>query len=230
MGPPRPPARNIASRDVPARATVTVCWGAKGGSGTTVVAAALALLSARSTPTCLVDLAGDSAAALGVATSDGPGVAEWMRSANAGADALTRLAEPVSDGLRLISPGHLPLTDDLRWADLGVALRTIGEVIVDAGTLGPHQALLDSASHALLVTRPCYLALRRAVAAANRPTAIVLVAEPGRALRAADVEHALGAPVVATVALDPAVARAVDAGLLAARLPRPLVHQLRGAS
>jgi hypothetical protein len=34
-------------------------------------------------------------------------------------------------------------------------------------------------------------------------------------------------PVEATVAIDPAIARAVDAGLLAARLPRSLGRDLR---
>ena len=59
-------------------------------------------------------------------------------------------------------------------------------------------------------------------AAVRRPTAatgVVLVAEPGRALGAREIEAALGLPVVATVLVDPGVARAVDAGLLAARLP-----------
>ena len=48
---------------------------------------------------------------------------------------------------------------------------------------------------------------------------MILVAEPGRSLRSSDVERAVGAPVVATVSLDPAIARAVDAGLLAALPP-----------
>ncbi len=239
MGPRHPPVRRVPGRTAaparPGTVTVTVCWGVKGGSGTTVVAATLAVLGARSGPTLLIDLGGDSAAALGLPDGQGPGVAEWLRSANAGADALARLAEPAADGLQLISPGHHALGDELRWADLGDALRGIGEhgidtVVVDAGTGDPHPALLDVASEALLVIRPCYLALRRATVAATRPTGIVLVSEPGRALRPTDVEHALGAPVVATVAVEPAVARAVDAGLLAARLPRTLAHQLRGAA
>ena len=58
----------------------------------------------------------------------------------------------------------------------------------------------------------------------------MLVAEPGRALGAADVARAVGVPVIATVSLDPAVARAVDAGLLAARLPRTLQREVRRAT
>ncbi len=74
-------------------------------------------------------------------------------------------------------------------------------------------------THSLLVTRACYLALRRAADPPLRPSGVVLVTEPGRALDRTDVEQVVGAPVRAEVAFDPAVARAVDAGLLASRLP-----------
>jgi hypothetical protein len=100
-------------------------------------------------------------------------------------------------------------------------------VIIDAGTGDPPAELLDHADRVLLVTRPCYLALRRAVGSPTRPTGIVLVGEPGRALTQRDVEHALGVPVDATVSIDPAIARAVDAGLLASRLPRVISRELR---
>jgi hypothetical protein len=64
----------------------------------------------------------------------------------------------------------------------------------------------------------------------TRPSGIVLVEEPGRALRPRDVEASLGAPVVATVLLDPAIARAVDAGLLLARLPTGFRNAVRVAA
>ena len=67
--------------------------------------------------------------------------------------------------------------------------------------------------------RPCYLAVRRAVAVTPRPTGLIVLSEPGRALRRADIESALGLPVAAELTIDPAVARAVDAGLLTTRLP-----------
>ena len=47
----------------------------------------------------------------------------------------------------------------------------------------------------------------------------ILVDEPGHALSVRDIEHALGVPVVAVVSFDPAIARAVDAGLLAEPAP-----------
>jgi hypothetical protein len=72
--------------------------------------------------------------------------------------------------------------------------------------------------------------LQRAVATRCRPDGVVLVCEPGRSLRGTDVERSVGAPVVASVSVDVAVSRAVDAGLLAARLPRLLQRELRSAA
>jgi hypothetical protein len=54
------------------------------------------------------------------------------------------------------------------------------------------------------------------------------VAEPGRALGAADVERAIGVPIVVSVACDPVVARAVDAGLLVGRFPRSMLGSFEG--
>jgi hypothetical protein len=80
------------------------------------------------------------------------------------------------------------------------------------------------------VTRPCYLSLRRAVSLALRPSGVVVMNEAWRALGADDIEHVLGTPVVAEVPHDPAVARAVDAGVLASRLPHGLERAMRGAA
>ena len=91
-------------------------------------------------------------------------------------------------------------------------------------------AVAASASLSLLVLRPCYLALRRALASPLRPSGVILVDEPGRSLGRADVEEALGVPVQARVAWDPTVARCVDAGLLGGRVPRALERALRQAA
>lgn len=208
---------------------LVACWSVKGGSGTTVVAAALGLLLGRSTPAgaLLVDLGGDLPAALGLPEPPGPGVAEWLA---AGApDALARLEHDVAPGVRLVArgAGEVPVAAGERLAAALVGER---HVVVDCGPpAGAGVALAGAAGLSLLVLRPCYLALRRAVAAPLRPSGVVLVAEPGRALRRADVEDALGVPVRAEVAWDAAVARHVDAGLLAARLPRSLERSLRRA-
>jgi len=105
-------------------------------------------------------------------------------------------------------------------------------IVIDAGVLSGEVALTVAASAtvSLLVVRPCYLALRRAVSAPLRPSGVVLVGEVGRALGRADVEAVLGVPVRAEVMIDPAVARAVDAGVLASRLPKPLARALRHAA
>ena len=205
-----------------------VCWSAKGGSGTTVIAGALALVLSQRSHTTVVDLAGDLPAALGIAEPAGPGLREWMASPTADALALERLRVPVSETLQLVPRGSAA-TVDARWADLASALTHDPMTVIDAGTGIPPPALLAAAEQSLLVTRPCYLALRLAAAAGVQPSGIVLIGEPGRALNARDIERAVGAPVVAELHYDPAVARAVDAGLLAARLPTSLAHALTRA-
>jgi len=216
---------------------VISCWSAKGGSGTTVVATALALVLARrpAAHVLLVDLAGDVPAVLGLSEPAGPGLRGWCAAgAQAPADALERLAVRAGPGVDLLARGDGPPGGAERLEVLASLLDADGRpAVVDCGTLrhgDPAVAVAAAATHSLLVTRPCYLALRRAVAAPVRPSGVVLVDEPGRALDRHDVEAVVGAPVRAEVALDPGVARAVDAGLLATRLPRSLQRSLRDAA
>lgn len=217
------------STSVP-RSDTTLCWATKGGSGTSVVAAALALSAPP--PVVVVDLAGDLPAVFGLPEPDGPGVHAWLGS-DAPAEQLHDLTVGVRDGVTLLPAGPAPVDSPdppaERWEHLLAALSSDSHrVIIDAGTGTPPRSANELVDRSLLVTRTCYLALRRAVASPTRPTGIVVVTEPGRALRVVDVETAIGAPVVATVAVDPSVARAVDAGLLAARLPRVIQRELRG--
>jgi MinD-like ATPase involved in chromosome partitioning or flagellar assembly len=210
------------------------CWSVKGGSGTTVVAAALALLLAESAPNgvLLVDLGGDLATVLGT-NDDGPGLADWLSAAEVSGDALSRLAVDAAPGLELLPwRGGLapPAGDPDRLLDaLAADSRT---VVADCGSSASHLGLgvAASATVSLLVMRPCFLALRRALAAPVRPSGVVLVSEPGRSLGRDDVEDVLGVPVRAEVAWSETVARAVDAGLLAGRLPRALSKSLREAA
>ena len=212
------------------------CWSAKGGSGVTVVATALALLHARAPAgALLVDLAGDIPAVLGIPESTGPGVSAWLASGgDVGAEALARLETAAAPGLDLLPAG--PPGPDAA-AGRGAALTAILGVdtrcvVVDAGSnpTGGALEVVAGAAVSLLVVRPCYLALRRAVAAPVRPSGVVLLREPGRALTRHDIEDALQVPVRAELDLEPAVARAVDAGLLASRLPRSLAQGLRRAA
>jgi hypothetical protein len=208
--------------------TVTVCWAAKGGSGTTVVTATFALCSP--TDSLLVDLAGDLPAVLGVASPPGQGVADWLRS-DAPAAALDDLAVAVDRTTRLVPRGPSAVDPDSpRWAELVEWLTRRTSVFIDAGTGVPPPGLVSGEVRSLLVTRACYLAVTTAAALRYRPDGIVLVSEPWRSLRPFDVEQAIGSPVVASVSHDPAVPRAVDAGLLRARVPRMLARELRGAA
>ena len=213
------------------------CWAAKGGVGTTTVAAALAVLASDRDPTLFVDLAGDAALALGIAAPDGPGLEDWLRSATTDRAALGRLTVEVTPSLRLLSPGG-PATGPEPPADLHRLIEVLacepGPVVVDAGVVWTDRdrvvSLLEASDRSVLVTRPCYLALRRAIDLGVRPTAAVVVTEPGRALRSSDVSRAIDATVVAEVPVDPAVARAIDAGLALTRLPRLLRRSLGSVS
>jgi MinD-like ATPase involved in chromosome partitioning or flagellar assembly len=227
---------------------LVACWSVKGGSGTTVVAACLALLLARSSPTgaLLVDLGGDAPAALGIGEPTGPGVADWLEADAAAdangdpdADALDRLAVDAGDGVRLVpwrsadapAPGA-PLLRGTDGERLAAALAGRGPVVVDCGTPGsqPGAAVAAAATVSLLVVRPCYLALRRAVHAPVRPSRLVIVEEHGRVLRPLDLATALDVPIGARVPWDPAIARSVDAGLLLHGLPRMLERALEEAA
>jgi hypothetical protein len=208
----------------------TICWAVKGGSGATVVAATLALSTHH--PGLLVDLDGELPAAIGADDTDGPGITDWLAS-DAPAERIERIAVDIGSRLQLVTRGRQPLPppDHERWDELARWLAASERhAVVDAGTRLPPPALHTSAASSLLVTRACYLALRRAAGMTITPTGVVVVMEPGRALHASDVAAAIGAPVVSTVSLDPAVARAVDAGLITAHLPRTLVRELRGAA
>ena len=49
---------------------------------------------------------------------------------------------------------------------------------------------------------------------------LIVLTEPGRALSERDATEVLGIPLAATLPIDPAVARAIDAGILTSRLAR----------
>lgn len=211
------------------------CWSSKGGSGTTVVAASLALLLSARDPAgaLLVDLAGDAPAALGMAEPNGPGLAGWLAAGpDVPADALSRLEEPAQRGLSLLPRGLGELRPERAEVLTSLLAADPRPVVADCGAdpSGAALAVAAGATRCVLVTRACFLSLRRALSAPLRPSEVVLLTEPGRSLTRVDVEDCVGAPVVAEVSVDPAVARAVDAGLLASRLPRGLAKELRRAA
>ena len=208
-------------------------WSPKGGSGTSVLAAACALVLARRSGARLVDLAGDQPAILGLAADPPTGVADWLASGpGAPSDALDRLAVEAAPALALVGrggdPGPLaPTALAEAGAALAVALRD-GPVptIVDAGTAETPaaRALVEVADVSLVVVRECYLALRRGVRLplVARASGVALLEEPGRALGAKEVTDVLGLPLAARVPVREAIARCVDAGTMANRLPDSL--------
>jgi len=214
---------------------LVACWSVKGGAGTTVVAASLALLLARDTVAgvVLADLAGDAPAVLGLAEPASPGLAGWLAAGpRVPADALARIEVEAAPGLRLLPRGDGDLQADRAGVLAALLDRSPRPAVVDCGRLThpahggdssmAATAIVGRAHHSLLVTRPCYVALRRASQSPLRPTGVVIVNEPGRVLSSADVHGVIRAPIVAQVELDPKVARLVDAGLLSGRLPHSL--------
>lgn len=222
---------------------VIACWSPKGGTGTTVVAVALALALAAEAEAgasvLLADLDGDVPALLGLPDPGGPGLADWLAAdSDVPGDALARLEVDAGAGLRLLPAGPglaasaIAATPPGRGAALAGALSADSRTVVaDCGLArsGAGMAVAEAAAHSILVLRPCYLALQRALAVPRRPTGVVLVSEATRSLGPGDVEEVVRAPILAVVRHEPAVARAVDAGLLARRLPRQLGTAARRA-
>jgi hypothetical protein len=231
-------AHRLARRGGPS--VLVACWSVKGGVGTTVVAAALALLSARRAPTLLADLAGDIPSALGLAEPASPGISGWLAAGpGVPADALGRIEVEVAPGLALLPRGEGVLHPARAGLLAAVLDRSSRPTVVDCGRIGQQAesagdavatTVIGAARRSILVIRPCYMALRRAMQSPVRPSGVVVVQEPGRALTTADVQQVVQAPVLAEVDLDPAVARTVDAGMLAGRLPRSLARALSDAA
>lgn len=198
-------------------------FSSKGGVGCSVSASALALLSAESHPTLLVDLRGEVDAILGAA-SPAEGLSDWFSLDQPSPDVLQRLEVPINPWLSLLPRGSCrsPARPD-RYRLLSRLLRGDGRrVIVDVGTHGvPAVPLIAESSASILVTRACFLALD----AARRgpiPDRILLIEEEGRVLLPRDVAAAVGADVAVRLRWHRDVARAVDSGLLNSKVPKSL--------
>ena len=200
----------------------------KGGNGTTVTAASFALLSAqRNTPTILIDLCGDIPAAIGLPEPAGPGINDWLsESCILSFSDLVQQCPPVSDNLIVIHRGSTFVEGQPRWSEFADALRSLSHhVVIDAGTTYVPDHVRLAMTTTTLVTKPCYLSLRRATNLA-RPTNVILIKEEARALTSRDVSHVLGVPVVAEIPYQAAISRTVDAGLLANRCEQLLGEYL----
>jgi hypothetical protein len=209
-------------------------WSPKGGSGTSVLAAACAAVLARRGPCRLADLAGDQPAILGLPEDPATGIAEWLATGpDAPVDALDRLAVEVAPSLHLIPAGTTrvlaPPAEAAAGAALAAALRSAeSPCVVDAGRADQPAArmVVEVADLAVVVVRGCYLTLRRAVQSplTARAHGLVFVDEPGRTLGVSEARDVLDLPVLARVPVKAAIARAVDAGVLGVRTTEPLAR------
>lgn len=211
-------------------------WSPKGGSGTSVVAAVAALVASRRGAVRLVDLAGDQPAIFG-APDPPTGVRDWLCAGPATpTEALDRLTVDATARVGLLPAGAADVAGAPAEAGaaLAVALEHGTDTIVDCGTLGEHPApalaaFVETVDASIVVVRGCYVALRRGVRSplVSHAAGALLVAETGRALGAREVEDVLGIPVLGTVPVRGAIARAVDAGVLPARVPESLARPMR---
>lgn len=207
---------------------ITTYWSVKGGAGVTASTVGIGAVTAAQHPVVLVDFAGDLPVALGAPTlGEREGITDWLhRRTTVSTDALADLIVPVTNGLSVIPFGHGDRTnvtvDDAR--DTLAALENLGDVIIDGGVVSERDGfgttLAACTSQSVLVTRSCYLSLHRATQLPFRPSSLLLIAEPGRALTRRDIEDALGVSVQIAIPYDPAIARALDAGVLHVRPPK----------
>jgi hypothetical protein len=178
----------------------------KPGTGVTVTAALAAITASTTRHVTIVDLAGDQLSALGITAVEHRQIEVTDRLT-----VIDATTDPVDEQHQAITAAHQ--RDHLVTVDAGASDHPIHDLLPNA--------------RRVWVIRACYLTLRRAVATTRRPDEIVLIHEPGRALTDRDIEHTLGSTITAIIDIDPAIARAVDAGLLPARPPRTATAALR---
>jgi MinD-like ATPase involved in chromosome partitioning or flagellar assembly len=210
-------------------------WSPKGGSGTSVLAAAASIVVARGPAGVvrLADLDGDQPAIFGLGAEPAIGLVDWLDAGpEAPTEALDRLAVEVAPGLALLPRGGSErVLAPVAAAEAGAALAVVlgdGPVptLVDCGraTEPATRALVEVADVSVVVLRGCYLTLRRALRAPAlaRTTGVVLVEEKDRSLSEKEVTDVLDLPLLARVPYRTGTFRAVDAGVLATRLPESL--------
>lgn len=191
----------------------------KGGNCTTITTAAYALISAnRGTNTVLFDLCGDVPAAIGMAEPSSPGINDWLSEFSEGdAESLVKMGTPLMNGLVVVHRGSRFVEGQPRWEELAEAIHALPHnVVIDAGTTFVPEEVRKAMDSVTMVTRACYLSLRRATHL-PKPHNVIVIREEARALTINDVSNVLGVPRLAEIPYNPAISRAVDAGLLPSR-------------
>ena len=117
------------------------------------------------------------------------------------------IGKDVTSGETFRTEGEREIVLDPSFADL---------VVQDCG---PLEYSARPTGFGVLVARNDYYAARRGVKYAKNLGGMVLILEPERALGVREMTDCIGLPVISLLELDPAVARANDAGALTGRLP-----------
>ncbi len=211
-------------------------WSPKGGTGTSVAAAALASVLARHhRHVRLVDLCGDQPAICASRCHGERGAADWLLAGpTTPASAIDAFTVDDVGRFALVPSGTADVHDarDEAGAALAVVLRDSPWVsVVDAGLASAPAVvpLVELADLSLIVVRPCFLALTRAArreALVRATSGVLMIDEPHRALGARDIAAIIELPVLGTVAYSPEVARAIDAGVVLRRAPEALFRPL----
>lgn len=217
---------------------LTSLWAAKGGAGCSTVALLAASARVRAgSDVLVVDLGGDLLTMIAGVDAPPPGITDWLAS-SADPERLGRVEVEVTSGVSVAPLGRAAAWATEREDQFVAALEAESrDVVVDVGLVDPTvggslqrlRRRLASSRRAVLVTRPCYLAVHRATRAGVMPTAVLVIREPGRCLDDRMIADALGLQRLGRLDLDPAVARSVDAGLIVRRPPRAAVRQVAKA-
>lgn len=194
------------------------------GIGLSVVSALVARSLGRRCPVLLVDAAGGALAPWGV--EEPPvGIRHIVAAgADAEADVVQRVAVSLSDQVDFLGHGSTqpaPSGSAQSCAPVVTALRADGRtVLVDVGVeLGGTSSdewdhlrshLRQRCDRTILVSRLGREDLELVHRGADRPSAVVAVRERGRGCRPRDLADLVGAPLLTTVEVDPALGRSID--------------------
>ena len=141
------------------------------------------------------------------------------------ADGLARLELDVGSGVSLLPRGRGLGPPGRMEALAGMLAADPRPVVADCGVLdvgAPGVPVAAIATQSLLVIRPCYLSLRRMAGGADPPVGHRAGGRARPRSRAGTTSRTSWAHRCrAEIAVDPAVARVVDAGMLASRAPQP---------
>ncbi len=235
----------VPDRSTPdGRGTLLAVCGAAGGAGTSVLAAAMARVAARSHPTTLVDAAefsGGLDLLLGLEETPGVRWPELQLGEGAVSAADLRAALPVTgDGIACLSAARTTVDDPFRLTPevLSPVLESLrgapGVAVIDVPLEGTcTDAVMDACDHAVLLIpaelRPAAAAARlvaRLHAARTTVTGVVRHRH-WSGLSTADVGDITRCPILTELGNLPRLSRTVELGGLPERLPGQLATTAR---